>query len=165
MALEHDYFGVLDENTTGDVIWSDTIEVADQSVEVSLRTEKSTLAGTALLDAAAELFLRFEDRDIQARENLVSELNSGTSVLVQYLDGLLAELGEELIDSLSYSSGDIQIDILRSLQLRRVEIDLGADSSDEAFSQFRYFFELDDSDRDLAVSFDLDFHLVEIEVK
>lgn len=165
MSVEHDYFGVIDESTSSVLTWFDTVMVADQTVEVSLVSSLENPDISDKLDAAAELFQSLEYRDVQAREALVSELSPGNTVVTRYLDALLTEFGGDIVDSLPYSSGDIPIDILRSLQLCRVDIDLDSSQSDEAFSVWKYRFDLDDSDALLVVTFDPDFTRGEISVE
>ena len=34
MAIEHDYFGILDQTASGGLAWDDTVELGDQAVDV-----------------------------------------------------------------------------------------------------------------------------------
>ena len=42
MAIEHDYFGIIDETASGGLAWDDTVELAEQVVEVELQADDET---------------------------------------------------------------------------------------------------------------------------
>ncbi|GAB3389507.1 hypothetical protein GCM10027568_11840 [Humibacter soli] len=154
MAIEHDYFGVVEEDSTGGLYWSETIEVAEQAVEVDLTAADAADVSETGLDAAAAVINALEGLDARARDALVAELSQRGSVTTQYVDQQVDDMGESLLDLLVHNSGDIAMDVLRSLQLMRVSLRPDHTEDDEAFAVFTYSIDPDETDAVLQVSFD-----------
>ena len=72
-------------------------------------------------------------------------------------------LGDSLVDLLVYNSGDIAIDVLRSLQLLTVVIQADHADEDEVFATFDYSIAPDETDALLTVSFDVRGDVVSVE--
>ena len=165
MAIEHDYFGIIDETASGGLAWNDTVDLADQAVEVELRADDEQAVGEYALDSAAALIQAMEGFDARARDALVAELSSRQSATTNYVDEHVEKLGESLLDLLVYNSGDIQIDVLRSLQLLTVTIQADQAGEDEVFATFDYSISPDETDAILTVSFDVRGDVVAVDTQ
>ena len=133
MATEHDYFGIV-----GDY-WSEMIEYGDQRVEVVLEAEDE-MVSNASLDAAAVLVGELELVDDELRSAFVSQLDSGGTPVMRFLDVLLdpeLEQAEEIDAAIGRDSGDRQVDALRSLSLLRVDLRPEADGQGEPLRRVR----------------------------
>ena len=117
MAIEHDYFGLLESGPDGSIFWSETVDFADQRVTVDLTAPDQEDVSQDALDVAAAMISSLEDIDITARNAMISELDDRTSEVTEYLLQQQEAFGENLEDVLVDISGDVQIDIIRSLQL------------------------------------------------
>ncbi|MGN6197370.1 DUF2004 domain-containing protein [Humibacter sp.] len=153
MAIEHDYFGIVEEDSTGGLYWSETVDVADQPVQVELTAPVADDVSESGLDAAATVIRSLEGLDARARDALIAELSQRGSVTTQYIDQRVDDMGESLLDLLVHNSGDIAMDVLRSLQLLTVALHPQA-TDDEAFAIFTYSIDPDETDAVLQVSFD-----------
>jgi len=162
VAIEHDFFGVVDDDGAGGVRWSDTVDVADQPVEVTLQSTVPPTAGS--LDLAAALIRSLEGFDARARDALIAQLSERESATTRYVDSRVDALGDDLVELLVHNSGDIAMDVLRSLQLLRVSVDTGAEEADEPFAVFEYGIDPDADDDVLAVAFDRRADVVAIEL-
>jgi basic membrane lipoprotein Med (substrate-binding protein (PBP1-ABC) superfamily) len=165
MAIEHDYFGVIDETASGGLAWNDTVDLADQAVEVELRADDEQAVGEYALDSAAALIQALEGFDARARDALVAELSSRQSATTSYIDEHVDKLGESLLDLLVYNSGDIAIDVLRSLQLLTVTVQADQAGEDEVFATFDYSISPDETDAILTVSFDVRGDVVAVDTQ
>jgi hypothetical protein len=154
MAIEHEYFGILDDDASGGLYWEDTVELADQAVDVELFANDQTAVTEPALDQAATVIRSLEGLDARARDALIAQLSERESVTTQYIDHNVDELGESLLDLLVHNSGDIAMDVLRSLQLVHVVLYPERDGDDEAFATFDYSIDPDETDAVLTVSFD-----------
>ncbi|WP_022899774.1 DUF2004 domain-containing protein [Humibacter albus] len=154
MSIEHDYFGVVEEDSAGGLYWSETIEVAEQPVEVVLTAPDAGGVSATGLDSAAAVIHALEGLDARARDALIADLSQRESVTTSYIDQRVDDMGESLIDLLVHNSGDIAMDVLRSLQLLRVTLRPDNTGDDEAFAVFTYSIDPDESDAVLQVSFD-----------
>ncbi|MFT4213237.1 MAG: DUF2004 domain-containing protein [Microbacterium sp.] len=128
MAIEHDYFGLLESGPDGSIFWSEVVDFGDQRVTVDLTAPDQDDVSQAGLDAAASLISSLEQIDLRSRNAMVSELDDRTSEVTEYLLQQQDELGDELEDVLVDISGDLHIDMIRSLQLVSMTIladDLG----------------------------------------
>lgn len=163
MAIEHDFFGVIDETASGGLAWFDTVELADQAVEVELLADDELAVPEHAVDAAAALIQSLEGFDARARDALIAELSSRQSATTVYIDEHVDKLGDSLLDLLVYNSGDIAIDVLRSLQLLRVAIQPDSAGEDEVFATFDYSISPDETDAVLTVSFDVRGDVVAVE--
>lgn len=165
MAIEHDFFGLIDETASGGLAWSDTVELADQAVELELLATDESAVGEHALDAAAALIQSLEGFDARARDALVAELSSRQSATTSYIDDHVDRLGETLLDLLVYNSGDIAVDVLRSLQLLRVVLQPDNSDEEEVFATFDYSISPDETDAILTVSFDVRGDVVAVETQ
>jgi hypothetical protein len=165
MAIEHDYFGVIDETASGGLAWADTVELADQPVEVELLADDQSAVGGYALDAAAAIIQALEGFDARARDALIAELSSQQSATTTYIEEHVERLGETLLDLLVHNSGDIAMDVLRSLQLVRVAIQADQSGEDESFATFDYSISPDETDAVLSVSFDLRGDVVAVDAQ
>ena len=73
-------------------------------------------------DLASALISALEDLDMAARNAMVNELSDRPSEVTEYILQQQEELGEELEDLLVDVSGDVQVDVIRSLQLMSMTI-------------------------------------------
>ena len=165
MAIEHDFFGVIDETADGGLAWTDTVELGDQVVEVELLADDESAVTAYAVDASAALIQSLEGFDARARDALIAELSSRQSATTAYIDEHVDKLGDSLTDLLVYSSGDIAIDVLRSLQLLRVVIQPQSAEEDEVFATFDYSISPDETDAILTVSFDVRGDVVAVDTQ
>ncbi len=165
MAIEHDFFGLIDETASGGLAWDDTVELGDQTVDVELLADDESRVPEFALDSAAALIQALEGFDARARDALVAELSSRQSATTSYVDEHVDKLGEDLLDLLVYNSGDIAIDVLRSLQLLTVVIQADRADEDEVFATFDYSIAPDETDAVLTVSFDVRGDVVNVETQ
>ena len=122
MAIEHDYFGLLESGPDGSIFWSENVELGDQSVTVDLTAPDQDDVSEAALDVAAALISALEDIDRSARNAMVNELSDRTSEVTEYILQQQETMGESLEDTLVDISGDVHIDVIRSLQLMSMTI-------------------------------------------
>ena len=156
MATEHDYFGII-----GDY-WSERVDAGDQDVEVVLDADEDVEA--ASLDAAAGMIGELERLDADVRESFVSELASGGTATSEFLAALVDALDAETVDDgIRRESGDRQMDVLRSLELLRVDLRPDNNGADEAFAVFEYTFAPDDFDGRLVATLDVNGDVVNVE--
>lgn len=165
MAIEHDYFGVIDETASGGLAWSDTVELADQAVEVELLADDETAVTEYALDSAAALIQALEGFDARARDALIAELSSRQSATSTYIDQHVDRMGDSLVDLLVHNSGDIAVDVLRSLQLLHVVIQPDDAREDEVFATFDFSISPDETDAILTVSFDVRGDVVAVDTQ
>jgi hypothetical protein len=165
MAIEHDYFGIIDETASGGLAWADSADVSEQVVEIELQADDESSVTQSALDAAAALIHALDGFDARARDALIAELSSRASATTTYIDDHVAKLGDTLLDLLVYSSGDIPVDVLRSLQLVRVVIQPDHPYEDEIFATFDYSISPDETDALLTVSFDIRGDVVSIDTQ
>ena len=163
MSIEHEYFGLVDSDGAGGLYWSDVVELGDQSVSVDLTAHDEDEVDPYALDAAAAILRSLEPLDARARDALVAELSERQSATSNYVDRNIEELGDSLIELLVDTSGDLAIDILKSILLMRVAIQLEHTGGEEAFAVFDYSINPESSDEVLVVSFDDRGDVVEVD--
>ncbi|MCL2515503.1 MAG: DUF2004 domain-containing protein [Microbacteriaceae bacterium] len=166
MSVEHDFFGLIESTASGGLYWDDTVEVGDQFVELVLRADDEDTVGEASLDLAAAMVNGLEAFDARAREALVAELSERQSATTTFIDRQVDGRGEDLqtlLDLMVDNSGDIAIDVLKSLQLVRVSLNPAGVDGDEAFAAFDYSIDPDESDELLIVSFAADGDVIDVE--
>lgn len=156
MSIEHDFFGILGDENEGEVYWSESAELGDQSVEIDLSSpDEDSVTGEAL-DIAAAMISSIEDLDSQVRESLVADLSAEVSVTSQYIAEQIDEMDAEAIeDAIIWDSGDQQIDFLRSLRLQRIGFHPHHNGSEAHFAILEYAISPDDSDGLLVVTIDV----------
>ena len=165
MAIEHDYFGIIDETASGGLAWGDSADVAEQVVEIELQADDESSVTEFALDAAAALIQALDGFDSRARDALIADLSSRASATAGYIDEHVEKLGDTLLDLLVHNSGDIPVDVLRSLQLVRVVIQPDHPYEDEIFATFDYSISPDETDALLSVSFDIRGDVVSIDTQ
>lgn len=164
MALEHDYFGIIDETSDGGLFWADTVELGDQTVELELAADDESAVSEISLDSAAAIVHALVGFDARARDALGAQLGERQSVTKQYIETNVEQLGDSLLDLLVYNSGDIAVDVLRSLQLMKVGFFPERSDEEEAFAIFEYSIAPDDTDSLLIVSFDIRGDVVAVDM-
>ncbi|WP_439592515.1 DUF2004 domain-containing protein [Microbacterium sp.] len=152
MAIEHDYFGLLESGPDGSIFWSETVELGDQAVTVDLTAPDQDDVSEAALDVAAGLISGLEQIDRNARNAMVNELDNRTSEVTEYILQQQEELGEELEDVLVDISGDVQIDVIRSLSLMSMTILADELGGQDPFAVLEYALEPDSADDVLLVN-------------
>ncbi|GAA4195112.1 hypothetical protein GCM10022288_31530 [Gryllotalpicola kribbensis] len=166
MSVEHDYFGVVGSTGGGGLYWDDTLEVGDQFVDLVLTAEDEDLVSASSLDLAAAMAQGLEAFDGRAREALVAQLSERQSATTTFIDRQVDSKGEDLqtlLDLMVDNSGDIAIDVLKSLQLVRVVLHPEHTEGDDAFATFDYAIDPDESDELLVVSFGADGDVIDVE--
>jgi len=152
MAIEHDYFGLLESGPDGSIFWSEVVDFADQRVTVDLTAPDQDDVSTAALDVAAAMISALEGIDLQARNAMVSELDDRTSEVTEYLLQQQESLGDDLEDMLVDVSGDVHMDIIRSLQLVSMTILADEHGGSEPFAVLEYALDRDAADEVLLVN-------------
>jgi hypothetical protein len=156
MSIEHDFFGILGDEDEGEVYWSESVELGDQSVEIDLNSPDEDSVAAEALDIAAAMISSIEDLDSQVRESLVADLSAEVSVTSQYISEQLDEMDAEAIeDAIIWDSGDQQIDFLRSLRLQRIGFHPHHNGSEAHFAVLEYAISPHDTDGLLVVTIDV----------
>jgi hypothetical protein len=166
MTIEHDFFGILGSDDEGEVYWSDQAELGDQNVEIDLSAPDEESIPVEALDIAAAMIHSLEQLDSQAKESLVAELSTEGSPTLQYIGLATEEMDPEALDdAIIWSSGDRQIDFLRSLRLQRVGFRPHHAKGEETFAVLDYAISPDDMDALLVVGIDATGDTVSISVE
>ncbi|GAA2068863.1 MULTISPECIES: DUF2004 domain-containing protein [Microbacterium] len=152
MAIEHDFFGLLESGPDGSIFWSENVEFGDQTVTVDLTAPDQDDVSQEALDAAAGMVSSLEGIDRTARDAMVSELDDRTSEVIEYILQQQQLLGEELDDLLVDVSGDTQIDVIRSLQLMSMTILADEHGGDDPFAVLEYALDPEATDDVLLVN-------------
>lgn len=152
MAIEHDYFGLLESGPDGSIFWSETVELADQQVTVDLTAPDQDDVSHDALDAAAAMISSLEEIDLASRNAMISELDDRTSEVTEYLLQQQEAFGEDLQDVLVDISGDVQIDIIRSLQFVSMTILADEHGGTDPFAVLEYALDPDATDEVLLVN-------------
>jgi hypothetical protein len=156
MAIEHDFFGLIEDNGFGGLRWSDTVDFGDQTVPVDLSADDETVVLEIVLGLAAAMIRALEGFDERARNALIAQLSKRTPTpTALYIERVVHDAGGGLPDLLSHESGDVPMDVLRSLQLVHVGLFPERDEDGAAFAVFDYSLRPDDADYLLVVSFDI----------
>ncbi|MFT4212341.1 MAG: DUF2004 domain-containing protein [Microbacterium sp.] len=155
MAIEHDFFGLLESGPDGSIFWSETIEFGDQSVSVDLTAPDQDDVSPAALDVAAALISSLESVDLMARNAMVAELDDRTSEVIEYILQQQETFGEEISELLPVDqSGDVQIDIIKALQLMSMTILADEHGGTDPFAVLEYALDADQADDVLLVNLD-----------
>jgi hypothetical protein len=152
MAIEHDFFGLLESGPDGSIFWSENVEFGDQTVTVDLTAPDQEDVSEDALDVAAAMVSSLEAIDRAARDAMVNELDDRTSEVIEYILQQQQELGEELDDMLVDVSGDVQIDVIRSLQLMSMTILADEHGGTDPFAVLEYALDPDATDDVLLVN-------------
>jgi hypothetical protein len=151
MAIEHDFFGLLESGPDGSIFWSENVELGEQ-VTVDLTAPDQDDVSQAALDVAAAMISSLEAIDHTARNAMVSELDDRTSEVIEYILQQQESLGEELEEMLVDVSGDVQVDVIRSLQLMSMTILADEHGGTDPFAVLEYALDPDATDDVLLVN-------------
>ena len=152
MAIEHDFFGLLESGPDGSIFWSENVEFGDQSVTVDLTAPDQDDVSIDALDVAAAMISSLEGIDLAARNAMVNELDDRTSEVTEYILQQQATLGDELDDLLVDPSGDTHIDVIKSLQLMSMTILADEHGGADPFAVLEYALDPDSTDDVLLVN-------------
>jgi hypothetical protein len=152
MAIEHDFFGLLESGPDGSIFWSENVEFGEQTVTVDLTAPDQDDVSQAALDVAAGMVSSIEGIDRTARDAMVAELDDRTSEVIEYILQQQQTLGEELDDLLVDVSGDTHIDIIRSLQLMSMTILADEHGGTDPFAVLEYALDPEATDDVLLVN-------------
>lgn len=156
MAIEHDFFGVLESGPDGSIFWSENIELGDQSVTVDLTAPDQDDVSSTALDMAATLVSSIEEVDRRAREAMLSLFDDRTSEVTEYIIQQQETLGDDLEELLTDVSGDIAVDVIRSLQLMSMTILADELGTGDPFAVLEYALDPDATDDVLLVNMSSD---------
>ncbi|MET2012440.1 DUF2004 domain-containing protein [Microbacterium chocolatum] len=162
MAIEHDYFGLLESGPDGSIFWSEHVELGDQSVTVDLTAPDQDDVSVDALDVAAALISALEDLDMSARNAMVNELSDRTSEVTEYILQQQEALDDELDALLVDVSGDVQIDVIRSLQLMSMTILADEHGGTDPFAVLEYALDPDATDDVLLVNIGTDGAVISV---
>ena len=152
MAIEHDFFGLLESGPDGSIFWSENVEFGEQTVTVDLTAPDQDDVTQEALDAAAGMVSSIEGIDRTARDAMVSELDDRTSEVIEYILQQQQVLGEDLDDLLVDVSGDVQVDVIRSLQLMSMTILADEHGGTDPFAVLEYALDPEATDDVLLVN-------------
>ncbi len=159
MAIEHDFFGLLESGPDGSIFWSENVEFGDQSVTVDLTAPDQDDVSIDALDVAAAMVSSLESIDLTARNAMVDQLSDRTSEVTEYILQQQASLGEELDDLLVDRSGDTHIDVIKALQLMSMTILADEHGGADPFAVLEYALDPDATDEVLLVNLASDGHV------
>lgn len=156
MAIEHDFFGLLESGPDGSIFWSETVELGDQAVTVDLTAPDQDDVSQAALDVAAAMVSSLEALDLSARNAMVSELDDRTSEVTEYILQQQEQLGDDIESLLVDVSGDTHIDVIRSLQFMSMTILADEHGGADPFAVLEYALDPEATDDVLLVNLDSD---------
>ncbi|MDQ1121937.1 DUF2004 domain-containing protein [Microbacterium trichothecenolyticum] len=152
MAIEHDFFGLLESGPDGSIFWSENVEFGDQSVTVDLTAPDQDDVSVEALDVAASMISSLEAIDLAARNAMVNELDDRTSEVTEYILQQQSTLGDELEDLLTDVTGDTHIDVIKALQLMSMTILADEHGGADPFAVLEYALDPDATDDVLLVN-------------
>jgi hypothetical protein len=155
MAIEHDYFGLLESGPDGSIFWSEAVDFGDQRVTVDLTAPDQDDVSIDALDVAAAMISGLEALDLRARNAMVSELDDRTSEVTEYILQQQELLGDDIDDLLVDVSGDVHMDVIRSLQLMSMTILADEHDGKDPFAVLEYALDPDSTDDVLLVNLDV----------
>ena len=162
MAIEHDYFGILESGPDGAIFWSEQVELGDQAVTIDLTAPDQDDVSADALDSAATLIGRLEDVDASARGSMVAQVSDRASEVTEYVLRQQENFGEDLSDFLVDVSGDDAVDIIRSLVLVSMTLLVDELGGEDPFAVLEYSFEADDEDDVLLVNIAADGSVISV---
>ena len=162
MAIEHDFFGLLESGPDGSIFWSETVELGDQAVTVDLTAPDQDDVSQAALDVAAAMVSSLESLDVAARNAMVSELDDRTSEVTEYILQQQEEHGDDIESLLVDVSGDTHIDVIRSLQFMSMTILADEHGGSDPFAVLEYALDPDATDDVLLVNLDSDASVLSV---
>lgn len=152
MAIEHDFFGLLESGPDGSIFWSENVDLGDQTVTVDLTAPDQDDVSPAALDVAAALVSSLEQIDRNARNAMLAEVDDRTSEVTEYILQEQDELGDDLESYLVDISGDVSVDVIRSLQLMSLTILADEHGGTDPFAVLEYALDPDATDDVLLVN-------------
>lgn len=152
MAIEHDYFGLLESGPDGSIFWSDHVEVGDQSVTIDLTAPDQDDVSADALDVAAGMISSIESIDLTSRNAMVSEISDRTSEVTEFILQQQEALGDDIESFLVDISGDTHMDVIRSLQLISMTILADEHGGSDPFAVLEYALDPDSTDDVLLVN-------------
>ena len=152
MAIEHDFFGLLESGPDGSIFWSENVELGDKSVTVDLTAPDQDDVSQDALDAAAAIVSSLEEIDRRARIAMLAEVENRASEVTEYILMQQEQLGDELEDFLVDISGDLAVDVIRSMQLTSVTILADEHGRSDPFAVLEYALDPDAADDVLLVN-------------
>ncbi|GAA2578557.1 DUF2004 domain-containing protein [Microbacterium binotii] len=162
MAIEHDFFGLLESGPDGSIFWSENVEFGDQSVTVDLTAPDQEDVSVAALDVAASLISSLEQLDLLARNAMIGELDDRTSEVTEYILQQQDTFGEDITDLLVDISGDVHVDVIRSLQLTSMTILADEHGGSDPFAVLEYALDADSTDDVLLANLDSDGAVISV---
>ncbi|QCQ16196.1 DUF2004 domain-containing protein [Microbacterium sp. RG1] len=162
MAIEHDFFGLLESGPDGSIFWSENVEFGDQSVTVDLTAPDQEDVSVVALDVAASLISSLEQLDLLARNAMIGELDDRTSEVTEYILQQQDTFGEDITDLLVDISGDVHVDVIRSLQLTSMTILADEHGGSDPFAVLEYALDADATDDVLLVNLDSDGAVISV---
>ncbi|GAA4190931.1 hypothetical protein GCM10022219_09080 [Microbacterium oryzae] len=152
MAIEHDFFGLLESGPDGSIFWSENVELGDQTVSVDLTAPDQEDVSKEALDAAASIVASLEEVDRRSREAMLAEVDNRASEVTEYIIMQQETLGDALEELLVDISGDAAVDIIRSLNLMSMTILADEHGGDDPFAVLEYALDPDATDDVLLVN-------------
>ncbi len=162
MAIEHDYFGLLESGPDGSIFWSEEIEFGDQTVTVDLTAPDQDDVSAAALDLAAAMVSSIEDIDARARRAMLAEVDDRTSEVTEFVLQQQDGLGDEIENLLVDISGDIHVDVIRSLSLMSMTILADELGGEDPFAVLEYALDPDATDEVLLVNLATDGQVLSV---
>jgi len=156
MAIEHDYFGLLESGPDGSIFWSEIVDFGDQRVTVDLTAPDQDDVSADALDIAAAMVSSLEAIDLTARNAMVSELDDRTSEVTEYILQQQQQLGTRIEEFLVDVSGDMHMDVIRSLELVSMTILADEHGGSDPFAVLEYALDRDATDEVLLVNLSSD---------
>lgn len=152
MAIEHDFFGLLESGPDGSIFWSENVDMGDQTVTVDLTAPDQDDVSIEALDIAASMINGIDNLDAHAREAMLAEVDDRASEVTEFIVHQQETLGDELQALLVDRSGDIDVDVIRSLQLMSMTILADEHGSADPFAVLEYALDPDATDDVLLVN-------------
>ncbi|MDX2375590.1 DUF2004 domain-containing protein [Microbacterium sp. LRZ72] len=153
MAIEHDFFGLLESGPDGSIFWSEHIDFGDQSVTVDLTAPDQEDVTSDALDVAAAMVSAIEGIDRRARDAMLTEVDNRASEVTEYILQQQESRGEDALEEiLADVSGDVAVDVVRSLQLMSMTILADELGSGDPFAVLEYALDPDATDDVLLVN-------------
>lgn len=152
MSIEHDFFGALVSGPDGSIFWSERVDLGDQSVTVDLTAPDEDDVSPEALDNAAELISKIEDLDARAREAMLTEVDDRASEVTEYILQQQQRWGDDLEAFFVDVSGEVTVDVIRSLRLMSMTILADEHGGSEPFAVLEYGLDTGDIDDVLLVN-------------
>ncbi|WP_156761932.1 DUF2004 domain-containing protein [Microbacterium karelineae] len=153
MAIEHDYFGLLESGPDGAIFWSENVDLGDMRVTVDLTAPDQEDVTPDALDAAASLVTSLDEIDRRARNAMLAEVDNRASDVTEFILMMTDRYGDEIEDVLVDVSGDAPVDIVRSLELMSMTILADEHGGTDPFAVLEYALDPDETDDVLLVNF------------